>query len=421
MTFVLMLLAAFAGGLILNLMPCVLPVLSLKVFDFVQRAAPRNKGKGGVFAHGLAFAAGTVATFWALAGLLIALRRGGEGLGWGYQLQSPTFVVILCALFMFFALHLFGVFEVGYLFTRVARGHEREGLGGSFLAGVTATLVATPCTGPFMGTAMAYAFTQNTVTALLVFTALGLGMASPYLLLAGFPGLARFLPKPGAWMEHLKQFMGFPLLATVAWLAWVFGRQEGIDAMAMLLVLMVAAGLAAWILGKWMALHRPGHVRLTAFLVALAVFAPALAWVLYDVHGNARQENARHGGAGASFEGDAVSGPGEIAWKKFTPETLAALRAEGRPVFIDFTADWCITCKVNERVALSKPEVAAAFAHQDVAALKADWTNSDEAVTKALEGYGRNSIPLYVYYPAGSDRFQILPQVLTPSIVMKAL
>ena len=273
-----MLLAAFVGGLILNLMPCVLPVLSLKIFDFVQRAAGR---KGGVLAHGFAFTAGTVATFWALAGLLIILRRGGQGLGWGFQLQSPTFLVILCALFMFFALHLFGVFEVGYLFTRVRRGQEKEGLGGSFLAGVTATLVATPCTGPFMGTAMAYAFTQNDAVSLLVFTALGLGMASPYMLLAAFPGLARFLPKPGAWMEHLKQFMGFPLLATVVWLAWVFGRQTGIDAMAMLLVLLVAAGLAAWVLGKWMALHHPGHIRLTALLVALAIFAPALTWVLY--------------------------------------------------------------------------------------------------------------------------------------------
>jgi thiol:disulfide interchange protein DsbD len=411
----LMLLAAFAGGLILNLMPCVLPVLSLKVFDFVQRASS-PKGRGGVFAHGMAFAGGTVATFWALAGLLIALRRGGQGLGWGYQLQSPTFVVILCSLFMFFALHLFGVFEVGYLFTRVRRGHEKEGLGGSFLAGVTATLVATPCTGPFMGTAMAYAFTQNALTALLVFTALGLGMAFPYLLLAVSPGLARFLPRPGAWMENLKQFMGFPLLATVAWLAWVFGRQEGIDAMAMLLGLMVTAGLAAWILGKWMSLHHPGHVRLTALLVALAVFAPALAWVLYDVQGNTERKNA-----GVSSAVEVRSRPGEIAWEKFTPEVLAALRAEGRPVFIDFTADWCITCKVNERAALSKASVAAAFAAKDVAALKADWTNSDEAVTKALEGYGRNSIPLYVYYPAGSDTFKILPQVLTPGLVVNAL
>lgn len=422
-------LAAFAGGLILNLMPCVLPVLSLKIFDIVQRAVSpqgRRGMRGGVLAHGLAFTAGTVATFWVLAGLLILLRWSGQGLGWGYQLQSPTFLVILCALFMFFALHLFGVFEVGYLFTRLRRGHEKEGLGGSFLAGVTATVVATPCTGPFMGTAMAYAFTQNEVTAFAVFTALGLGMAFPYLVLSAFPGLARFLPKPGAWMEHLKQFMGFPLLATVVWLAWVFGRQTGIDAMAMLLVVLVAAGLAAWVLGKWMALHHPGHIRLTAALIALAIFAPVLTWVLYGVQGtpSARAEVSEDADAGTENGAgltEVVSGPGDITWRKFTPEAVEALRAQGRAVFIDFTADWCITCKVNERVALSKPEVATAFAEKGVVALKADWTNSDEMVTKALEGYGRNSIPLYVYYPAGGAEYKLLPQVLTPGVVVGAL
>ena len=411
----LMLLAAFAGGIILNLMPCVLPVLSLKIFDIVQRAANR---RGGVLAHGLSFTAGTVIAFWLLAGLLILLRLGGRGLGWGYQLQSPTFLVVLCALFMFFALHLFGVFEVGYLFSRIRQGQEKKGLGGSFLAGVTATVVATPCTGPFMGTAMAYGFTQSSVVALAIFTSLGLGMASPYLLLSAFPGLARFLPRPGAWMEHLKQFMGFPLLATVVWLAWVFGRQTSIDAMAMLLVLLVATGLAAWVLGKWMALQHPGHVRLTAALVALAIFAPTLTWVLYGVQ-HTRDDNVV--AERTLTASDVVPGPGTITWRKFTPETLAALRAEGRAVFIDFTADWCITCKVNERVALSKPEVSAAFEEKGVVALKADWTNSDEMVTKALEGYGRNSIPLYVYYPAGGGEYKLLPQVLTPSIVVNAL
>src|SRR5690606_29537500 len=282
----------------------------------------------------------------------------------------------------------------------------KDGLGGSFLAGVTATVVATPCTGPFMGTAMAYGVTQSNAVALAIFTALGLGMASPYLLLSAFPGLARFLPRPGAWMEHLKQFMGFPLLATVVWLAWVFGRQTSIDAMAMLLVLLVATGLAAWVLGKWMALHHPGHIRLTAALIALAIFAPTLTWVLYGVQGtpSARAEVSEDADAGTENGAglpEVVSGPGDITWRKFTPEAVEALRAQGRAVFIDFTADWCITCKVNERVALSKPEVSAAFEEKGVVALKADWTNSDEMVTKALEGYGRNSIPLYVYYPAG--------------------
>ncbi len=277
MHLLLMLSLAFSGGIVLNLMPCVLPVLSLKIFDFVQRAGNR---RSRVFAHGLTFAAGTTVSFWVLAGLLLLLRRGGQGLGWGYQLQSPSFLVILCAIFFFFSLHLFGVFEMGYLFTRIRRGHEQEGLSGSFLAGVTATLVATPCTGPFMGTAMAYAFTQSAAISFLVFTALALGVSFPYLLLSAAPQLLRFLPKPGPWMENLKQFMGFPLLATVIWLAWVFGRQTDIDSMALLLGLLLAGGISAWVLGKWMALHHPGHIRITAALTALVIFVPSLAFVL---------------------------------------------------------------------------------------------------------------------------------------------
>jgi thiol:disulfide interchange protein len=406
---------AFAGGIVLNLMPCVLPVLSLKVFDLVQRA---GRKRGHLLAHGLSFTAGTVTSFWALAGLLIALRRAGQGVGWGFQLQSPSFLVILCALFTFFALHLFGVFEMGYLFTRLGRrGGQDAGLGGSFLAGVTATLVATPCTGPYMGTAMAYAFTQSPAVSFLVFTALALGVSFPYLLLSAAPGLARFLPKPGPWMVHLKQFMGFPLLATALWLAWVFGRQTSTDAMALLLGLMIVAGLSAWVVGTWMHLRHPGHIRLTAALVALVLFLPALGWVLMGVRN-----------LPPMMPVPAVSGPAAvlnadstIAWREFTPETLARLRAEERAVFIDFTADWCITCKVNERVALNRPEVARAFARHGVVGLKADWTNSDEAVTKALEGYGRNSIPLYVYYPAGHSEPRLLPQILTPQGVVDAL
>jgi thiol:disulfide interchange protein len=401
---------AFAGGIVLNLMPCVLPVLSLKIFDFVQRAG--NK-RSRVLAHGLSFAAGTILSFWVLAGLLIALRQGGRGLGWGFQLQSPSFLVILCALFTFFALHLFGVFEMGYLFTRIKRGHEKDGLPGSFFAGVTATLVATPCTGPFMGTAMAYAFTQSALVSFLVFTALALGVAFPYLLLSSVPGLARFLPKPGAWMDHLKQFMGFPLLATVIWLAWVFGRQTSIDSMGMLLALLLVAGLSAWILGKWMHLRHPGHIRLTAALVAIVIFMPTLAWVLAGVRNLPPMITAR--------SPEPADAEGRIAWGSYTPERLAALRAAGKPVFIDFTADWCLTCKVNEKAALNRPEVANAFAGKNIVALKADWTNTDESVTKALEGYGRNSIPLYVYYPAGGGDYKILPQVLTVKNVIGSL
>ncbi len=408
MKFLLMLCLAFVGGLILNLMPCVLPVLSLKIFDFVQRA---GRKRGHVFLHGLSFTAGTLMSFWALAGLLLILRSSGKGLGWGYQLQSPSFVIILCALFFFFSLHLFGVFEMGYLFTRIRTKQDNTGFGGSFLAGVTATLVATPCTGPFMGTALAYAFTQPPFMSLLVFTALALGVSFPYLVLSGFPQLLRFLPKPGPWMEHLKQFMGFPLLATVVWLAWVFGKQTGIDSMTMLLWLLLAAGLSAWILGKWMALQHPGHIRLTAALIAMIVFVPTLVWVLRGV------QNTPIPMPGVSQK-KSVS---EIAWEPFSRGKLADLLSAGKPVFIDFTADWCISCKVNEKVALSRPEVAQHFATKGVTALKADWTNGDSVIANVLGEFGRSSIPVYVLYSGHGSEFKILPQVLTPSAVTDAI
>ena len=411
MRLLLMLSLAFAGGIVLNLMPCVLPVLSLKIFDFVQRAG--NK-RGRIFAHGLTFAAGTTVSFWVLAGLLLLLRRGGEGLGWGYQLQSPSFLVILCAIFFFFSLHLFGVFEMGYLFTRIQRGHEQEGLSGSFLAGVTATLVATPCTGPFMGTAMAYAFTQSAGVSFLIFTALALGVSFPYLLLSGVPQLLRFLPRPGPWMENLKQFMGFPLLATVIWLAWVFGRQTDVDSMALLLGMLLAAGISTWVLGKWMALHHPGHIRITAALVALVIFVPSLVFVLYRV---------QHRIPMPSFISTAsdIKNADQIAWEPFSHARLSALIASDSPVFIDFTADWCLTCKVNEKVALGRTEVARAFSEKHVVALKADWTHSDTTITDALAGYGRSSIPLYVFYNGHGSDYQILPQVLTPSGVVEVI
>jgi thiol:disulfide interchange protein len=377
---------AFAGGIILNLMPCVLPVLSLKIFDFVQRA---HRKRSHLLAHGLSFTAGTVSSFWVLAGLLIALRATGQSLGWGFQLQSPIFLVILSAFFLFFSLHLFGVFEMGYLFTRLRRGDENKGMGGSFLAGVTATIVATPCTGPFMGTALAYGFTQSNTVSLLVFTFLALGVSFPYLLLSAAPGLARFLPKPGPWMVHLKQFMGFPLLATAIWLAWIFGRQTDIDTMAMLLGLFLAVGLSAWVIGTWMALHHPGRVRLTAALVAIVIFTPTLLWVLDGVQ--KRETLVSAVVAPAERTTGETTRANTIAWIPFSPERLEAALDDGKAVFIDFTADWCLTCKANERVALNRPEVVRAFAEAEIVALKADWTNSDPVITETLAGYGRNS------------------------------
>lgn len=413
----LMLGLAFVGGLILNLMPCVLPVLSLKIFDFVKRA---GQSRWKIFSHGLTFTAGVLVSFWVLAGLLLILRRGGQELGWGFQLQSPAFLIVLCALFFFFSLNLFGVFELGYMFTRIGGTGTQSGHAGSFFAGVTATVVATPCTAPFMGSAMGYAFSQPAYYAMSVFTSLGLGMAAPYLVLSGFPGLMRFLPKPGAWMEHLKQFMGFPLLATAIWLAWVLGHQAGVDALVALLFLLLLAGISAWILGKWTALHRTMPVRIIAGVVALAIFVPAFILVLVSLD-QIRNVRPPPGSGGGSNPGSVVNQSG-IAWEPFSEERLTSLTSEGKPVFIDFTADWCLSCKVNEKVAFNSQEVTQKFRDLGIAVLKADWTLRDEAISRALSKYGRNSIPLYVLYGGkGPDDYVLLPEVLSPGILLDAL
>jgi thiol:disulfide interchange protein DsbD len=410
----LALLGAFAGGLILNLMPCVLPVLSLKIFDFVKRA---GESRWKVFSHGLVFTAGVLASFWILAGVLLILRSTGAGLGWGFQLQSPAFLMILCVLFTYFALSLFGVFEIGAAFTRLGSAQSKEGWWGSFLAGVTATVVATPCTAPYMGSAMGYAFTQPAYFAMLVFTAVGLGMASPYILLSGFPQLMKFLPKPGAWMETLKQFMGFPLLGTAIWLAWVLGQQAGVDALIALLFLLLLAGVSAWILGKWTPVYHDLRTRIIGALAAAAVFVPAFAYVLAHLD----EYRSVRPGAVATAEAGMIPAEHGIAWEPFSESRLSELVSQGKPVFVDFTADWCLSCKVNERVALTKPEVAGKIRELGLATLKADWTLRDESISRALAKYGRNSIPLYVLYTGRGDEHLVLPEVITPAIVLQAL
>lgn len=416
----IMLGSAFLGGIILNLMPCVLPVLSLKIFDFVKRS---GESRLKVFMHGVVFTLGVLLSFWVLAGLLLILRQGGQQLGWGYQLQSPAFLMVLCALFFFFSLNLFGVFEMGYIFTRIGSTKEKSGHMGSFMAGVTATVVATPCTGPFMSTAMGFAFTQPAYYSMLIFTFLGLGMASPYLLLAAFPAMMRYLPKPGEWMEHLKQFMGFPLLATAIWLAWVLGQQAGVDGLIALLVLLLMAGISAWILGKWTALHRSTPTRVIAGILALVIFLPSFVLVMMfmDQQRKITSETRKDTLAGRAASATSSASADKIAWEAFTPERLQALLAQGKPVFLDFTADWCLSCKVNEKVALDRPEVAAKFHELGIAALKADWTSRDEAIAKTLAGYGRNSIPLYVLYSGKGGEYTILPEIITSAIVLDAL
>lgn len=393
---------AFIGGVLLNLMPCVLPVLSLKVLHFVREASENPRT---LLAHGLVFTAGTVVSFWTLAGTLLAIRSAGVQIGWGFQLQSPAFVAALAILFTLFAVNLFGAFEVGTSLggagqTLIRRG----GLRGSFFGGVFATVVATPCTAPFMGAALGFTLTQPAWTSMAVFTSLALGMASPYLLLCAKPGLLRRVPKPGAWMVTLKQFLGFPLAATALWLTWVFGAQKGLDAMTVLLVGLLLASMGGWCWGRGTRFARAAAVIALSAAAALAVSAAGS-----DTSGPPTPAS------------DAAPRAGKIAWEPYSDERLEQLRSQGRPVFIDFTAAWCLTCKVNERLALDLPGVAAEFERLGVAALKGDWTSRDARITEALARYGRNSVPLYVHYAAGSEHPEILPEILTPGTVIDAL
>jgi thiol:disulfide interchange protein DsbD len=390
---------AFAGGVILNLMPCVFPVLSVKVLGFVEQA---GHDPGRARNHGLIFGAGVVVAFWILAALLLALRAGGESLGWGFQLQSPTIVALLALLLFGLGLSLSGLFDIGLGLTRLGAAGAGRGYGDSFLTGGLAVLVATPCTAPFMGAALGFALVQPPVVGMAVFTALALGLAAPYVVLASVPGLLRRLPRPGAWMETFKQLLAFPLYATVVWLVWVFGQQVGINAVAVLLLGMTLLAFAAWLAGRT-GTSRAAMVRTAAVLLALAAAG-------VSVFGSRA--------VAASPEALATSS----AWEPWSETRVAELRTEGRPVFVDFTAAWCLSCQVNERVALSSASVRSAFAAADVALLKADWTSRDAEIAAALEGFGRSGVPLYVLYPADpAGAPELLPALLSPGMVVEAV
>ncbi len=401
------LLFAFVGGIILNLMPCVLPVLSIKIMGFVQQA---GEDKKKILNHGLMFTAGVLISFWILAGALVALRAGGQELGWGFQLQSPEFIIVLSVFLFLFALNLFGVFEVGTSLTSFgSKSSNKSGALGSFMSGVTATVVATPCTAPFMGTALGFAISQPAFITMLIFTSLAIGMAFPYLLLSIFPAWLKYLPKPGSWMETLKQFMGFPLAATVIWLAWVLGLQTGIDGVAVLLIALLSASLGVWIYGKWGTFNNKNLVKIISRTVSVLLIIGGL------IFGITNAEPVKN------YEGHLASKTDGIKWEKFSPGKVEQLRADGIPVFIDFTAAWCLTCQVNERVAINTSEVIEKFIDKNIAAIKADWTSRDDEITKALAEFGRNSVPLYVIYADNLEEPLILPEVLTTSIVLEAL
>lgn len=394
---------ALLGGLILNLMPCVLPVLGLKLFEIIEG---RTHGGKGMRRDAVAYTAGVVFSMWVLAAILLVFRGGAEQLGWGFQLQSPIFVALMALIIFTLGLSFVGLLEVPTP-TFVARAK----ITGPFSSGVLATLLATPCTAPFMGTALAYALTRSVGEAFVVFSALGLGIALPYLLVAFIPALARVLPRPGAWMILIKELLAFPLFATVLWLLWVLGNQAGIFA-----VIAVAAGclllsLAGWLLHRARMSINRGFVRVARGLAALVVIVALAVSV---------------GPLGA--ETDAVESRASekvvtLDWSVFSQQRVNELIDSGRPVFVDFTAEWCITCKVNEKFVLSQNGIKQAFKERDFAMVKADWTDGNPEIGLALKRLGRQGVPVYVFYRKrnGKVEHRVLPTLLTPGIVRNAI
>ena len=404
------LLSGFLGGLILNLMPCVLPVISLKIFSFIAQAGESPKR---IFRHGLAFAAGVFTWFLGLGLLVIALKAGGSQVTWGaFQFQNPYFVVGVSVLVFLFALNLFGVFEItlpGSAATSLDHASSRGGYGGSFFQGLFATLLATPCTAPFLGSALGFAFSQSGVVILGMFASVAFGMSLPYLLLSARPGWRRWIPKPGTWMEMFKQFMGFPLLATNLWLLWVIQTQRGSDATLSLLALFLLLGFCTWIYGS---------------LLASAPRARSILWVLLllVLVGGSTVLVKRIGNSAPLSESSPSGGGEGIAWVSYSPEALEALRSQGKPVFLDFTASWCLTCQFNERTAINVPAVRVLLLEKGITAMKGDWSNSDPAITSALKSFGRVGVPLAVFYPSGMGSVPIvLPELLTERIVIETL
>lgn len=397
------LLFALVGGAILNLMPCVFPVLSLKVLGFARHADDRR----GLALGALAYTAGVVLSFVALAGVLLALRAGGEQLGWGFQLQSPAVIATLAALFTLIGLNLSGVFEFGSVLPGGLAGLRlRHPLLDSALTGVLAVAVASPCTAPFMGASLGLAVTLPSMEALAIFAALGLGMALPYLVISLWPALARRLPRPGAWMATFRTLMAFPMFATVVWLVWVFGQQTGIDAVGALLATLVALAFVAW------ALAAPGFARGTRAVlgaISLASLAAALSWMVPAL--------ATPAIAGARSD----AAPEDQRWQPWSAGKVAQLRAEGRPVFVDFTAAWCVTCQYNKRTTLANEQVLKDFEARNVALLRADWTRRDAAITAELARLNRNGVPVYVLYAPGTAAPQVLSEILSVADVQGAL
>jgi thiol:disulfide interchange protein DsbD len=397
---------AFVGGLLLNLMPCVFPVLFLKGLALVLSG---NEERRALRLHGLVYTAGIVASFWALVGTLLVLKAAGSKIGWGFQFQSPAVLMLMAGLLFFLGLSLAGQFEIGLTLTSAGGSlAAKQGYAGSFFTGVLAVVVATPCTAPLMGAAIGYALSQSAVVSFAVFTALALGLAAPYVALTLQPAWARLLPKPGVWMDVLKQAVAVPIFATVIWLAWVLAQAYGAGLLAVLLASFLLLAIAGWFLGR-------GPGKRWASVVA-GVLLLAVVGLGFFGERLAPATEAATGAVGRPGGGASIAG-----WEPWSADAVNGYLAEGRPVFVDFTASWCLSCQVNERVALTRPEVMQAFQAHGVVLLKADWTRHDEAITHALEGLGRSGVPTYALYVPGESEAQLLPEVLTPGIVTDAL
>jgi thiol:disulfide interchange protein DsbD len=385
---IFILLSALLGGLILNLMPCVLPVLSIKVMQLA-----RHPNSTQARYEGLAYLAGVVLSFVLIAGIMLALRASGTAIGWGFQLQNPWFIAALVYLFFTLGLSMSGVVHLGHRWMGMGQSlTNKSGLSGAFFTGVLAVVVASPCTAPFMSAAIGYAITQSSVIALLVFATLGLGMALPLTVVSFIPNAGKLLPKPGLWMEHLKQFLAFPLYATTIWLLWVYGNQTSTLGMALLLLGCLAISIFFW------CIHRGRYIA-QAFGIALLIAAFLLPFNI-DSSSNKTVKNTNH--------------------VVFSQAALATLRAQGTPVFIDLTADWCITCIANEKSTLETAAIQQAFKDAGIVYMVGDWTDYNAEISTLLNEYGRSGIPLYLLFPAKANAAAwVLPQILTPSIIMQ--
>ena len=395
---------ALLGGLLLNLMPCVFPVLAIKLLGFASQGQNRRAQRNS----GLAYSAGVLTSFVALGALMLALRGAGEQLGWGFQLQSPAVVAALALLFTLLGLNLAGLFEFGqFLPSRISTLEARHPALNSALSGLLAVAVASPCTAPFMGASLGLALGLPSWQALLVFAAMGTGMALPFLAASLSPGLARKMPRPGPWMNTLRQALAFPMFATVVWLVWVLGQQSGIDGAAALLALLLVVSLLLWALG------RSGAGRVSLVWLATALLC-AMLWAL----GPLMLKSLPPASVLAERAGAAQTEPGQ--WQAWTPQLAQQTLAQGRPVFIDFTAAWCVTCQYNKQTTLANAQVLADLQARQVLLLRADWTRRDPAITQALAELGRSGVPVYALYAPGKPP-QLLPEVLSAAALKAAL